>query len=136
MFTLIGIFDRNDFFLDFSEVLTYFFFKLLVWNLYENLFFLYEIYMRKNSSVFIENNNRLSLPIKVFHNNAPLQCHNESNETRKNGPRTPIFHILVYVGSWSERWASFGVCGVVGWDQSMKMKKLFNFPRQIFQSFL
>ena len=31
-----------------------------------------------------------------------------------------------------ERWASFGVSGVVRWDQSIKIKKLFNFLGRFF----
>ena len=44
------------------------------------------------------------------------------------GPRMPVSHSLAYVGSWDERWVSFDLCGIVGWDQSIKNLKIVQPP--------
>ena len=43
--------------------------------------------------------------------------------------RTPVFYRLIYVGSCRvERWASFDLRGVVGWDQLIKTKTNVQLP--------
>ena len=58
----------------------------------------------------------------------PVKNGLRKNSPRKNGPHSPVSHSLIYVGSWSERWLCFSVCAVVGWDQSIKIKKFVQLP--------